>query len=145
VNDKPIAPATANKVLRECRRIFREAVDCNLIRHNPFDRIKQERVSDPPWHHVTPEEYQRLIAAAPSLRWQGMIALAYCCGLRVGEVLNLTWREIDFAEGRLRVVAKRGEADVLDWSPKDKDKRILPVPAPAINLLTRLQSESVSG
>ena len=145
MNDKPIAPATANKVLRECRRIFREAVDCNLIRHNPFDRIKQERVSDPPWHHVTPEEYQRLIAAAPSLRWQGMIALAYCCGLRVGEVLNLTWREIDFAEGRLRVVAKRGEADVLDWSPKDKAKRILPVPAPAINLLTRLQLDPSAG
>lgn len=145
VKGKPIAPATANKVLRECRRIFREAVDCNLIRHNPFDRMKQERVSDPPWHHVTPEEYQRLIAAAPSLRWQGMIALAYCCGLRVGEVLNLTWRDVDFAEGRLRVVAKRGEADMLDWSPKDKDMRILPVPTPAINLLTKLQLDPSAG
>lgn len=142
---KPIAPATANKVLRECRRIFREAVDCNLIRHNPFDRIKQERVSDPPWHHVTPEEYHRLIAAAPSLRWQGMIALAYCCGLRVGEVLNLTWRDIDFAEGRLRVVAKRGEAELPDWSPKDKDMRVLPVPTPAINLLTKLQLDPSAG
>jgi integrase len=142
---KPLSPATSNKVLRECRRIFREAVDCNLIRQNPFERIKQERVSEPPWHHVTPDEYQRLISAAPSLRWQGMIALAYCCGLRVGEILNLTWRDIDFAVGRLRVVAKRGEAEMLDWSPKDKDMRVLPIPAPAINLLTKLQLDPTAG
>jgi integrase len=63
----------------------------------------------------------------------------------LGEVLNLTWRDIDFAEGRLRVVAKRGEADMLDWSPKDKDMRILPVPAPAINLLTKLQLDPSAG
>jgi integrase len=86
------------------------------------------------------EPFQR-----PVLRWQGMIALAYCCGLRLGEVLNLTWRDVDFAEGRLRVVAKRGEADMLDWSPKDKDRRILPVPAPASNLLTRLQLDPSAG
>ena len=145
VKDKPISPATANKVLRECRRIFREAVDCQLIRYNPFDRIKQERVGEPPWHHVTPEEYQCLIEAAPSLRWQGMIALAYCCGLRVGEILNLTWPDIDFAECKLHVLGKRGETDVLDWTPKDKDMRILPVPAPAINLLTKLQLAPSAG
>jgi len=30
------AVATVNKALRECRRIFREAVACSLIRENPF-------------------------------------------------------------------------------------------------------------
>ena len=30
------ATATVNKALRECRRIFREAVACSLIHENPF-------------------------------------------------------------------------------------------------------------
>lgn len=44
VKRRRIATATVNKTLRECRRIFREAVDCQLIRFNPFEGIRQERV-----------------------------------------------------------------------------------------------------
>ena len=37
------APATVNKAVRECKRIFREAVDCSLIRENPFDEFARRR------------------------------------------------------------------------------------------------------
>ncbi len=143
--DQPIAPATVNKLLRECRRIFREAVDCRLIRENPFNGIRQEKVSRNEWHHVTPEDYRKLIEAAPSLRWRGIIALAYCCGLRLSEILNLTWPDIDFEKEVVRVVAKRGKAGAEDWMPKDKDMRILPMPRPVTNVLTKVQAEAGDG
>lgn len=135
---KPVSPSTVNKVMRECRRIFREAVDCELLRSNPFARIRQEKVAQVPWHHVTPEEFQRLMDRAPSARWEGLLSLAYCCGLRLGEILNLTWDDVDFQAARLRVVAKRGGA-AEDWSPKDKDLRVVPLPKPAAVALTRLK------
>jgi len=141
--DQPIAPATVNKLLRECRRIFREAVECRLIRENPFNGIRQAKVSRNEWHHVTPEDYRKLIEAAPSLRWQGIIALAYCCGLRLSEILNLTWPDIDFEKEMVRVVAKRGKTGAEDWTPKDM--RILPMPRPVTNVLARVQAEAGDG
>ena len=103
----PVSAATVNKVLRECRRIFREAVDCRFIRSNPFQGMRQEKVGQTEWHYVGPDEYRRLVDACPCLRWKGMIALAYCCGLRLGELLNLTWHDIDFEDEMLRVVRER--------------------------------------
>ncbi len=145
VRGQHIAAATVNKTLRECRRVFREAVDCQLIRSNPFEGMRQERVGETPWHHVTPEEFHRLIDAASTVRWKGIIALAYCCGLRLGEILNLTWADIDFEEGEVQVVAKHGQEDTCDWTPKDKDARVVPVPRQAMNLLTELQLTATEG
>lgn len=140
---KPLSPHTGNKLLRECRRAFREAVDCGLIKVNPFAGIRQQRVAHIPWHHVTPSEFQRLLTAAPSDRWRGKLALAYCCGLRLGEILNLTWADVDLVGRTVRVVAKRGE-DTEDWTPKDKDMRLIPLPSPAADALTKLKSASAT-
>ncbi|UCC29329.1 MAG: site-specific integrase [Phycisphaerales bacterium] len=145
VKGKRIVAATVNKTLRECRRIFREAVDCQLIRLSPFEGMRQERVGETPWHHVTPEEFQRLLKAASTVRWMGIIALAYCCRLRLGEILNLTWADIDFEEGEVRVVAKHGQEHTRDWVPKDKDARVVPVPRLVMNVLTELQLGAAEG
>ena len=71
----PVSSATVNKILRECRRMFREAVDCHLIRSNPFEGIRQEKVAGTDWHYVTPSEYHQLLEACSNLRWRGMICL----------------------------------------------------------------------
>jgi len=65
------APATVNKVLRECKRIFREAVACSLIRENPFHEMRQEKVGQRSWQYVSPAGCRKLIEVSPSLRWQG--------------------------------------------------------------------------
>lgn len=101
----PLAPGTVNKLIRECRRIFREAMDCELIYRNPFAGIRQEKIGQADWYYVSPVEYNRLILACPSLRWRGMITVAYCCGLRRDELLNITWSDIDFEKERLRLFA----------------------------------------
>ena len=138
VQETTVASSTVNKVLRECRRFFREAVDCQFIKSNPFDGIRATKVAEVPWHHVSPTEFQALMNATSSIRWHATIALAYCCGLRLGEILNLTWDDLDFKAGTVRVVAKRGEA-TEDWAPKDKDMRVVPLPTPASVPLAKLK------
>jgi integrase len=139
----PVSPATVNKVFRECRRIFREAVDCRLIRTNPFHGMREEKVAPLSWHHISLEEYRKLLQACHSLRWQGIISLGYCCGLRIGEILNLTWQDIDFEKDILRVIGKRGGQGTVDWSPKDKDLRLVPLPKPVVDTLTGLQTQEI--
>lgn len=137
------SPATVNKLVRECRRILREAVDCQLLRSNPFGGIRQEKVGERGWQYVTPDHFRALIAAAPSLRWRGIISLAYGCGLRVGEILNLTWQDVDFERQQLRVVRKSADESTASWAPKDKDLRVLPVPSEVLNVLTEAQFAAI--
>lgn len=139
------AAATVNKLVRECHRIFREAVDCSLIRANPFNGIRQDKVGQIAWQYVSPAHFRALIAACPSLKWRGMITLAYCCGLRLGEILHLTWADVDFERQLVRVVRKPASGVTEAWCPKDKDMRLVPLPDEAANVLSELQVAAVEG
>ena len=62
---------------------------------------------------LSPEEARRLltVAGAKSLRLRLMLALAYGCGLRAGEVARLRSGDIDSAQGIIRVVQAKGRKD----------------------------------
>ena len=62
---------------------------------------------------LSPEEARRLltVAGASSLRLRLMLALAYGCGLRAGEVARLRAGDIDSAQGVIRVVQSKGRKD----------------------------------
>jgi integrase len=47
-----------------------------------------------------------------------VIGLAYGSGLRRSEILHLTWADIDLENQRIRVNAKKGTEDILEWDPK---------------------------
>jgi len=139
------AAATVNKVLRECKRIFGEAVACSLIHENPFHEMRLEKVGQRPWQFISPTGFRKLIEASPSLRWQGLITLGYCCGLRLGEVLNLTWSDTDFERSQVRVVRKDASEHRSAWTPKDKDMRIVPLPNLGATVLVELQLAAADG
>jgi len=143
--DRCPAAATVNKLIRECRRIFREAVECSLIRVNPFDGIRQEKVGQIAWQYVSPAHFRALVGACSTLKWRSMITIAYCCGLRLGEILHLTWSDVDFERQLVRVVRKPGGDATVAWCPKDKDMRVVPLPAEALNVLTELQLAATDG
>ncbi len=71
--------------------------------------------------------------------------LGYCCGLRLGEVINLTWSDVDFGKHRLRVVRKTASKHQAAWTPKDKDMRTVPLPEAAVSVLAELQLSASDG
>jgi integrase/recombinase XerD len=60
---------------------------------------------------LSQEEARRLLTCASSLRIRVMLALAYGCGLRAGEVARLRAGDIDSAQGVIRVVQSKGRKD----------------------------------
>jgi site-specific recombinase XerD len=48
---------------------------------------------------LSPEEVARLLAAAPSLKYQAALSIAYGAGLRVSEVISLKVGDIDSGPG----------------------------------------------
>jgi integrase len=114
-------PVTVDLHIRNARTIFNRAVADDLIEYCPFDRLGSTPPVTRDWHYVPSEELARLMGAARSMAWQLLFGLSRWAALRRGEALNLRWRNIDWANSRLRVISQD------DWEVKDKDARIVPI------------------
>jgi integrase len=74
---------------------------------------------------LSPEEFDRLLAgAAPHLK--AIISMAYYTGMRLGEILPLTWEKIDFKARVIRLEAQ---------DTKDKEPRTIPICDPLMEVL----------
>ena len=87
------------------------------------------------------DEFERIMAVARSSIWKARILLAKTAGLRRGEILNLTVKDVDFAKGRIMVQPKEDTKHTWRWVVKDKDRREVPLVDKAAKLLIDLQNE----
>lgn len=94
---------TRHKTLRNCKLMFQTGVTWELIAKNPFKAVSTPKLATKRWHYLKPDEYRRLLEVAPSLRWKALYALAYTASLRFGELFSLTWSDIDFETGGVRI------------------------------------------
>ncbi len=60
---------------------------------------------------MSPVEIERLLAMARNLKTRVLLSLSYGCGLRIGEVVRLKARDIDGAQGIIRIVQSKGRKD----------------------------------
>lgn len=116
---------------------------------NPMLDIKPDRTTEPSIRYVNSKEFEALLTAAGEstepLWWTTLLAVAYTAGLRLGEILNLCWRDIDFDEGAIHVAPKPEDEQTIGWTPKDFERRCIPVPGETIRLLVRLQGDAPAG
>jgi integrase/recombinase XerD len=68
---------------------------------------------------MSPNEAERLLTMASSLRDQVMLSLGYGCGLRAGEIVRLKDGDIDSAQMIIRVVQSKGDKDRHVMLPPD--------------------------
>jgi integrase len=137
--------ATVNKDIRTLRRIFNLAIEPRgylAEGRNPFSKIKERRKANKPPRYVSVENYHALIKAAQEPSWKAIISVAYGSGLRRGEILNLTWADIDFENQSIRIAPKEETERTLEWEPKDHENRVVPMSAQAAQLLADLQIQS---
>lgn len=139
---------TVNKAIRTLRGIFNLAIEPRGYLgegRNPFAKIKKRKVCRKPVNYVSVNEYLALESAAKNIWWKALISTAYGSGLRVGEILNLTWADIDFEHQQIHIVPKRETKETLDWEPKDREKRVVPMSDASIKFLAELQAEAPAG
>lgn len=112
---KEVSPSTVNREFTRLRSIFYKAVEWGYLRHYPFKTVKEYKEPPGKVRFITPEEYERLLRASDpnSLlnnpnNWgrtfsklltaflRPIIITAFHTGMRMGEILNLKWKDIDF-------------------------------------------------
>lgn len=99
---KAVSPATVNRELALLKHIFNLATTWGqYVGLNPLRAVKFLAEDNFRFRTLTPDEEAQLVrCASPYL--QDLIVFAINTGLRLGDILNLTWEEVDLDRGVLR-------------------------------------------
>lgn len=96
------AGRTRRAILDVLRMMFRMAEGDQLVDSNPAALVKAPRIDAKEPVHFTAEQARRFLDAARSDALYGLYAVALGTGLRRGELLALTWADVDRDGVRVR-------------------------------------------
>jgi integrase len=95
-------PGTVNREVACLKTIFNKAVKNGKAEKNPAQGVKQLKENNERDRILSLEEYARLLAHSPA-HLKPIIKLAYHTAMRQGEILFLTWGQVDLKEGFIRL------------------------------------------
>ncbi len=102
---KGLSPKTVAGALVPLGRVLSLALRRGLIADNPLRRLERSERPRPQRREqrvLTHAEIGRLLVACPP-RYRPFLASALYTGMRLSELLGLTWGEVDFESGLIRV------------------------------------------
>jgi integrase len=124
---KPLSGATLNRYISQLGSIFKFARRLRLIpRTFVFPTVAIEKAPEPPdpERYLRESEVERILAVAKVMdkkwgRLTALIVLAFHTGLRVGNLMALTWADVDLDAGTATVTrTKNGEPIVAALSQR---------------------------
>jgi len=80
-----------------------------------------------------------------SVNWERLTRTSICTGLRLGELLNTMWRDVDFADQKIHVSPKQDTEHTWEWHIKDTERRTLPLTEYLVQRLAEHQAEQPEG
>jgi len=126
-----------NKLLIQMHGIFRRAQQVYGLETNPLSRIEKHPLRPSGDIEVfSPEEVLALVRAAVSEADAAIFLTAAFTGLRLGELLALRWREVDFTGATIRVRASYTLGALT--TPKSGKVRAVPMAPDVAQALSRL-------
>lgn len=104
-----VGNTTINRELACLKCAFNQAIKWGYVKENPVRSVKLFKENNQRVRFLEPQERDRLLAYCPS-HLKPIVITALNTGLRRGELLNLTWADVDFDRCIIRVSqSKSGE------------------------------------
>jgi integrase len=134
--EKILSPTSVSIEIRFLRSLFQKAVNWNLIIHNPFKNIRlPKQPKDFKKKTVTESEIFLIINSCINERnynigkkcfeirenktMKNLIMIAYISGMRLGEICNLQWNNINFPERTISIRNRTNTAtNQIEWRTK---------------------------
>jgi site-specific recombinase XerD len=128
------APATVARKLAAIRGLYDFLVRGERVGQNPANLVSSPKREQKLPRVLSAEQVQGLLERIPArtsleLRDRAMLELAYSCGLRCEEIVNLDVGALDYESEQIRVLGKGGK------------ERLLPVGEPARRALERYEAK----
>jgi integrase len=95
-------PATVNREITCLKVIFNKAVKNGKAERNPAQGVKMLKENNERDRILSSDEFAQLLAYCPGHLKQ-IVQVAYHTGMRQGEILSLTWGQVDLKEGFIKL------------------------------------------
>jgi integrase len=143
---KGLAKATMLFTHTVFKQALGQAVEWGMLTRNPADHAKLPKsFHTPKFYAMNPEEIARFRDVARLRKWYVLFELMLGTGVRPGEALGLTWRDVDLAKGIIKINKQLTYVNKKEWlfeEPKTvKGKRNITLPISITALLTTYKSE----
>lgn len=129
------------KIYQTIRQIFASAYAQRCIDYDPTIAVKCPNASEGSRRELTNAETAAALAIGFSHPRGIIILILYYTGMRIGEVLGLQWKDIDFGTRSIHVQRdislKTGQVDTLKSTASD---RHIPIPSELYTVLDRVRS-----
>ena len=117
-----LSPRTVRYLRQLVVSVLDQAVKWQVIPTNPARAVDPPKTEKPVRVWWTLEQGQQFLASATGHRYAVALGLALGVGLRMGEILGLRWRDIDWEGGTLTVaqtqtLVREGDHQVMHFGP----------------------------
>ncbi len=133
-----LSPRTVKHILVTIRGAFEVAVKDGMLPRNVASLVDPPRAQRPEPVSFNPEQARAFLKALQGDRLEALFTVTVALGLRQGEILGLSWNDIDFESGVLNVrnALQRVEKKLIKVEPKSaSSRRPITLPAIAISVL----------
>jgi len=126
-------PATLVRYLTTLKAAFNRGKRLGLLKDNPTSAVQTPKVNNTLTRYLTTDQETALLDAMPE-RFRPVVLTAINTGLRQGELLRLTWADVDWNIGILTV-----------QETKAGDRRRVPMNSTVQGILTDLKAKTHPG
>lgn len=150
VNDlsEKVSPKTVRNYYSMVSRIFRWAVQKEIIADSPCQYIDLPKNTKTEARYLDRETFERVVELLPNERlgFQAMVMLGLYAGMRRGEILGLVWDDVNLDTGeyyiqRNRLQGKSGRGAFIDSPKTEKSIRRGTLPQEAVIVLRALKKQ----
>lgn len=138
--DGGLSPRTVTQARAILRSALNTAMKHGLVPRNASALTSAPRVERHQATFLTEEQAVALLKSAHGHPLEGIVCLGLLCGMRMGEILGLTWADIDLDSKRLTIQRQQqrvGSEIALVDTKTGKSVRNIELPAQAVAALKR--------
>jgi len=113
-----VKKTTVNIELRALKAILNLAVKWEYLDKSPAKEISQLKVPEKERQYISESDFFKLINEIKNLKFKVLVNTAYYTGLRLNELVNLQWKDIDFLD---KIIHIRNKDDFMTKTGKNRD------------------------
>ena len=140
---KPLAPKSIHDAHGILHRALQQAVELDIIAKNPSDNCKLPRVEKTEIKPMSKQQIGVFIEEIKTSRFGNVFLFDLLTGLRMGEMLALSWDCVDFDKSVMRLSRQlhQVKGGYVFGTLKNDKPRYVPVPASVLTLLKKQQAQ----
>lgn len=146
INNLTVSPKTIKNIYGVLNKALNKAAELSYIKKNPCGAVSLPKVAKPKIRALSDEELKILFNELKNTQYYSFYKLALYTGLRLGELLGLTWDCYNRESGYLHVYRQLQyiDGEYIFITPKSGKPRTVALPNVAIELIDSLQDNSES-